>query len=219
MDEGQVIARLRERAGLTIREAAARVGWSHSKWHSKENGSTKLKENEIEQIATALGVSEGEVASATGRALQKLIPLLDIARAGKLVFESELQEGVDPRYADEFVSGTEIASRNAFALRIKGDSMSPTIANGAVVICEPLIDYDEGELRDGLVVVAWVAPRKKEKAGPWQGGGIIGRWFYIRDQNKAELRKDNPAHPTATLDLSYEATPRIAKVIEVRTRL
>jgi transcriptional regulator with XRE-family HTH domain len=215
---GQLLRAERKRRDLTQLDIARALNRSASAIQQKEAGIIPISDDEAREWAQAIGIRHELVMEQVGRSLQRRIPLLDFARAGKLVFESDLQDGTDPKFAEEFVSGTDIATSRAFALRVDGESMVPTIPNRAIIICEPLLEGDEGMLRDGVIVAAWVAPRKKGKGATWEGGGVIGRWFYLRDSNTAELRKDNPEHPKVTLDLSHEATPRIARVIEIRIR-
>jgi phage repressor protein C with HTH and peptisase S24 domain len=219
MLDGKTITELREDRGLTLAEAAEKAGWSRSKWHSKEAGTTKIKGNELRVIAEVLGVQPEAIVENTGNPLANRIPLLDFVQAGNLAFSSHIYEGIDAMHAEDFVSGCEGLSKRAFALRVKGLSMMPTIPDGAIAICEPLMEHDEGHLRDGTIVVVWVEPRKKGKGAIWEGGGVMGRWFYIPASNKAELRKDNLGYPTVPIDLAYEAAPRIARVVQIRINL
>jgi phage repressor protein C with HTH and peptisase S24 domain len=217
-DLGQVLRAERKRRDMTQADVARALNKSMSAIQQKETGVIPITDEEAREWAKVLGLEPNAVMLQTGRTMRRRIPVLDIVKAGRLVFESDTQEAWEPRYAQDFVAGTDVASDQSFALKVDGDSMAPMIPNGAIVICDPLFEGDEARLRDGDVVVAWVAPRKKGKGGSWEAGGVMGQWFYIRDTNTAEIRKVNPNYPKVTIDLGYEATPRIAVVIEWRIR-
>lgn len=74
------------------------------------------------------------------------VPLISWTTAGHW---GELIDNFQPGDADEWVLSTAAVGEHAFALRIVGDSMEPTIPNGATVIVDP----DTEALNNRVVIV------------------------------------------------------------------
>ncbi len=215
MLEARTITELREDRGMTLAEAAQRAGWSRSKWHTKEAGTTKIKPHEMRVISQVLGVTPQEIVKNTENPLDRQVPLLDFVQAGKLAFPPYSYEGID-MHAKGFVSGSEGLTDKAFAMPMEGMSMVPTLPDGAIVICEPLLGNEGDRVRDGTIVAVWPTPKQKGKGVIWEDVGVIGRWFYIPASNRAEIRMDNLGYPSVQIDLSRETALRIARVAQVR---
>lgn len=216
-DAGDVLRQLRDDRKLTLRALAQTLGVSHSSLQAKEAGITKIKQDELERWAKALGSSADVVLARSGRPPTKAVPVLTEVQAGRLLRGIESEVGWTLQDATEFVQASVTVGMDAFAVRIVGDSMEPRIRPGDICVCEPLHDGDEGRLTQGRVVVAWVEPRSHKGAKAWLGGPIIGRWTLV-DQRRAVLTKDNPKYEPVPLDLEYERTPRLAVVVELITQ-
>ncbi len=78
----------------------------------------------------------------SGRRRTKLVdlPLISAVPAGKVatIFH--------PDYADDFVTVDDIRDPSAFALKVKGQSMSPRIEDGDVVIVSPQQEARSGDI-------------------------------------------------------------------------
>jgi transcriptional regulator with XRE-family HTH domain len=61
-NSGNVLREARERAGLSLRELADRLGWNQGSLSKYESSQTGLSLEVIEQIAKALGCSAEELA-------------------------------------------------------------------------------------------------------------------------------------------------------------
>jgi repressor LexA len=68
------------------------------------------------------------------------LPLISAVPAGKVatIFH--------PDYADDYVTVDDIRDPQAFALRVKGNSMSPRIEDGDVVVVSPSADVGNGDI-------------------------------------------------------------------------
>ena len=73
---------------------------------------------------------------------EKLIelPLISAVPAGKVatIFH--------PDYTDDYVTVDDVKDPQAFALRVKGNSMSPRIEDGDVVVVSPSTDVNNGDI-------------------------------------------------------------------------
>ncbi|KFC13145.1 C2 family repressor [Trabulsiella guamensis ATCC 49490] len=86
----------------------------------------------------------------------KKVPLISWVQAGAWTMTDP---GINEGEADEWVYTTSIVSKMAFALRVRGDSMTnphgaPSIPEGSIVIVEPDI-MDTGQI-NGKIVVAHI---------------------------------------------------------------
>ena len=94
-------------------------------------------------IAKALGVSLDWLVSGkgpdptsnvtAGPDLRPTVPLISWVQAGNWDY---CEEPLPPGGADEWVPSIQKVSANAFALRVRGDSMEPEFSNGDVIIVD-----------------------------------------------------------------------------------
>lgn len=106
--------------------------------------------------------------------------------------------------------------------------MEPFFKAGDVILCEPIEDEeDRGRLRQGAVVVAWVAPgviQSSKTKQPPKGttlippGGVVGRWEWQPDHS-AILRKDNGQHQSVWIPAKHDSKVLIAVVVEFTRRV
>jgi len=89
------------------------------------------------------------------------IPLLSSVPAGKLatIFHSD--------YAESYVTVDDVKDPQAFALKVKGNSMSPRIEDGDIVIVSP-----QGEARSGDICVVRVNDEDTLKKVKFEGSYI-----------------------------------------------
>jgi SOS-response transcriptional repressor LexA len=111
--------------------------------------------------------------------VHRMVPVVSWATAGSWV---QAVDPIAPGIAEEWLPTTRPVGPLAFALRARGDSMEPVIADGAVVIVDP--DAAPGH---GRVVVVRL------------GGGEVTIKRLVVDAGRSYLRPDNPRYPVLQL--------------------
>lgn len=203
---GRVIRELRAEAQLTQPQLAERLedvqGLKQADISKIENGRHKSPEMHVAALAEALGVRPGEIttrvddlldgatsgptAKAPSAPPPRVVPLVGWIRAGQWdqvenPFDPEIAEGVVP-------TGTKVGSR-AYALRVKGDSMTnpsgwPTFPEGTVIVVDPSRQANSGDLVIAQVDDELEATFKR----------------LVRDAGATFLVPLNPRYPTITVD-------------------
>ncbi|KJK14863.1 S24 family peptidase [Pseudomonas sp. 2(2015)] len=134
----------RAHASLTQGQLAAKVGMDQTSISNLERGKSQGT-SYMAQIASACGVSALWLAEGTGEMLStdsNVItgpPIFSPARRIEIVGTAQLGNdgywiGLD--VADGWVE-TWTRDEDAYALRLKGDSMAPAIRSGWIAVCEP----------------------------------------------------------------------------------
>lgn len=144
MGVGDEIRRRRKALKMTLEELAFRVEGDNGNLSKLERGKQGYSEETLRKIAAALGCSVADLfagAERTDNLVQvpmgtRRIPMIDSVQAGMMT------EIVDPYAigdaADWLLTDLDL-SQNAFALRIKGDSMLPEFRAGDTVIIDPAV--------------------------------------------------------------------------------
>lgn len=174
---GAQIRKYRKKAGLTQKELGFRIGVKHNTISGYENGTNEPEQNTLFAIADVLGVSINDlfpsptnIIPASPRTVR--IPVLGTIACGEpILAEENITE-----YITE--SPDRIPAGNVFYLRAKGDSMEPTIPDGALVLIREQPEVESGMIAAVLVNDDTEATLKRIKR---QGDIII-------------LMPDNPAH-------------------------
>lgn len=122
------------------------------------------------------GSLDEEKETETGPSLRGKVPLISWVQAGQW---SEISDQFPPGDAEGWRETTARVGAGAFALRIMGDSMEPTIPRGSVVIIDP-----SAEAANGRVVV--VRQRGDSEA-------TIKR--LVIEGGVRYLKPDNPRYP------------------------
>ena len=120
------------------------IGESDGQISSWYNGRYRPNAEKMEQIAKALGVS---VAYLLGKE-ETPVAKLTLPQFHEIPVFREVAAGV-PISAQEDIVGTITTDKEAFALKVKGDSMSPRIMDGDVVLVK-----SQSFAEDGDVVIA-----------------------------------------------------------------
>jgi repressor LexA len=172
-DIGQMIKELRLRRGWTVRKLAEMIGKTPAYVSLIENKKRQISMPLLEVFANALNVSPAYFLQETKekpdstelrrRILEELwsvieryssaedrevfcrmrrIPVVSCTAAGEPI---EYEDMFPVGYSDEFVEAPDITDENAFALRIRGDSMEPYLSDGDVVIVCPSWKVKEGK--------------------------------------------------------------------------
>ena len=174
---GAQIRKYRKKAGLTQKELGFRIGVKHNTISGYENGTNEPEQNTLFAIADVLGVSINDlfpsptnITPVSPRTVR--IPVLGTIACGEpILAEENITE-----YITE--SPDRVPSGNVFYLRAKGDSMEPTIPDGALVLIREQPEVENGRIAAVLVNDDTEATLKRIKR---QGDIII-------------LMPDNPAH-------------------------
>jgi SOS-response transcriptional repressor LexA len=141
---GGEIRRRRKALGMTLEELAFQIGGDNGNLSRLERGKQGYSDETLRKIAQALGCSVADLFSGAERESNvtqvplgtRRIPLVSYVQAGHMT------EAVDPYAlgdADEWMLTDLDLSANAFALKIKGDSMLPEFREGDTVIIDPLV--------------------------------------------------------------------------------
>ena len=132
-----ILKELRKKAKLTQEKLATKVGVSRSTIAMYESGASQPDLQMITKLAEILGVS---VDFLLGNGKKNTLRILGKIPAG-IPFEAiEDIEGyidINPKFADQ---------SEYFALRVKGDSMSPRILDGDIVVVKKQDDADTEDI-------------------------------------------------------------------------
>lgn len=190
---GMAMRRMREERRLSLRDLEKSIGQSNVTIGFRERGKLRWDDDDIDAFLKAIGATRKDLQSALAelpveRKISPTIPMIPtLAAAGRY--------WIDRGDAHEYPDGTRQIPRGvhtthpqAFAVPVEGESMEPFFKAGDVILCEPIEDEeDRGRLRQGAVVVAWVAPgviQSSKTRQPPKGaalippGGVVGRWEW-----------------------------------------
>lgn len=211
---GDIIRRARIERGLTQTELARLVGVTKGAISQWETGRGMPDKIHIPAVARTLnlplsillgGDSRGNVAHISDERPRRWVPLVSWTSAGKgAVGVEPYPVGVGVEYLE--VSGEY--STAAFALEVRGNSMSPMFAEGDTIIVDPTIqpqryDFVIAELGDdGDITFKQYVPR---------GSTMNGKPVF-------DLVPLNPEEPTITVNAANPGRI-IGKVVEHRHRL
>lgn len=181
---GTKIKSARIKKGLTQKELAALIGAKHTAVSNWENDINKPDADTIELLCTALGVEpnyffntqsyrDNPVSSSMEPITLVHVPIVGRVSAGNGCYAQEDIEGYEAIPADLLSCG-----RHYVLLRVKGDSMSPKILEGDLVLIQCQQHVDSGSL--AVVIID-------------NEDGVIKRIKY--DDNHIELVSENPYYP------------------------
>ena len=138
----------RIKSGLTQEEVGKKVGKSKSTIQRYETGNVSKLDNEtIAQLAEAVRVSPIYLMGWTevNPVNTVKIPILGEIACGDPITADDNIIGYQTRIADDLPKG------ELFYLKAKGNSMSPDIKSGALVLCRQQPDVENGEIAAVLV--------------------------------------------------------------------
>lgn len=191
--QGQRIRRLRRERGLTQKQLAEAVGVSRAsvtQWESGEIG--ELKSGSLLRTAEVLGTTPGYLETGREEPTLEAGPPVSEFRAAPIVGTAQL--GVHGYWVEmEYPVGhgdgfVDVPTRdvNAYAVRVKGDSMAPAIRSGWIVVVEPNRQLVPGE---------YVLVKTKD------GRSMVKELLFQRD-NELSLMSVNDEHGRTTLALN-----------------
>ena len=153
---------LRKQANLTQADLAKMLGITQNNYSYWETGKVRIDNDSLNKLAKILNTSVDYILKRTNnRATVFKLRVLGKIPAG-IPFEAiEDIEGyidINPKFADQ---------SEYFALRVKGDSMSPRILDGDVVVVKKQDDADTGDVCVVMVngYDATLKTIKKEESG------------------------------------------------------
>lgn len=175
---GSQIRKFRKAKGMTQKELGFRIGVKHNTISAYESGTNEPEQNILFAIADVLGVSINDLFPSPIN-LEPVddpefvrIPVLGSIACGEPVLVAE-------NYAEYiYMPKDHVPSGKLFYLRAKGDSMAPTIPDGALVLVREQPDVESGAIAAVLVNGDTEATLKRVKR---QGKTVI-------------LIPDNPAY-------------------------
>ena len=204
----------REAAKLTQGKLAELSGVSQSDISKIERGATQSPAGLVELavalgrdplwLKTGQGSPESSVKNVTSVTSKSSVPLISWVAAGNL---GEVEDMYQPGEADEWIACFESQpGKNAFALRVEGDSMtSPypgeiSFPSGTIIVIDPGRAAQAGDFVVAKDVLTQQATFKKLT---YDGG----RWF---------LKPLNPSYPT--LEIDDPALRVIGRLVESQIR-
>lgn len=190
----------RIRAGLTQAQLAKKIGYQIGVLQAVEDGTARASEKMIEKIVEVLpelskdslmGGSDSPVVLSTevstfGKKPDIILPPGMTARYVPLI--SWAQAGTMTSYDDEVYEhegqlAFDVTDPKAFAVKLRGDSMSPQYAEGDTVILYPSVLPQNGDL---------VIARLKDDLG----GDVMFKLFHSqKGGEKITLTSYNPLYP------------------------
>jgi repressor LexA len=185
---GAQIRKFRKAKGMTQKELGFRIGVKHNTISGYENGANEPDQNILFAIADVLGVSINDLFPSPTN-LESVdpevvrIPVLGTIACGEpILAEENFSEYI-------YMPKDRLPSGRLFYLRAKGDSMSPTIPDGALVLIREQPEVESGAIAAVLVNGDEEATLKRVKR---QGNMLI----LLPDNPEYEpviVTPDNPA--------------------------
>lgn len=219
--KGEVIQRLREQRGWTLRELAEKTGIPFQRIAMRESGGTRIKADELEVFAKAFGMTVESIermwqtSSLPLRAAEdRGIPIINKAPAGK-AWDYEAY-GVSSREGRAYMArlpGEE--SDDLFAVEVIGDSMEPELHPGDLVVLWPVVQGVPPESIDGRIVLVTFSEESD--------GGLCLAKMKLNGKSDpelglgAQLVKVNPKHKSR--DIWLTDLVRLASATRVDRRL
>lgn len=169
---GKNIRRLRLERGMRLEDLAEKLGTDTGNVSRLERELQGYTSETLKAAATALGVSVAELFTSSPGVGEsnppmydfavRRIPMVGTAQLGPDGYWSELEYPVG--HGEGYVQ-YQSKDPNAYALRVKGDSMRPRIKPGEYVIVEPNVQVQPGDevlvkTRDGRAMVKVLHTRR-----------------------------------------------------------
>ena len=217
---GEVMQRLRKRAGLSLNNVEDQTGIRRSTLSRRERGDGPFTNAEIDALVHAYGldsetfenlVNDHEARAVGGGATDRMVPVIGNVPAGTLTLHWQIHD--DILNADEWIDAGETSFADTVALRVVGRSMEPIVSPGAMVLCRPFPrDIDNLPLEDGDLVVVSVSD---DAADP---GTTLGYWSRRAD-GRVIIRKANPDYTPVPVNLDQVCAILFVTEIRQPTRL
>jgi len=158
------------------------------------NGKTYPRIDKIELLANYFGISKSDLVEDASQNESKIINLKQVKEMKSIPILGDIACG-DPITAEENIQGyrDEVADTlptgNLFYLHCKGDSMAPTIPDGAYVLIRQQPDVEDGEIAAVLVNGDTEATLKRVK----RQGSLVMLMPDNQSYDPYVVTPDNPA--------------------------
>lgn len=186
MSFGERLKSARKNRGMTLRELGEAIDRSESVVQRYESGVISNLDNEIiAKLANALNVNPAYLMGWTevNPDTTVKIPILGEIACGDPIITDDNIIDYKSRIADDLPKG------ELFYLKAKGNSMSPDIKSGALVLCRQQPDVENGEI--AVVLVNGNTEATLKKVRKIKGGILLEP---INDEYEPYIvNKDNPA--------------------------
>lgn len=183
------------------------AGFSRSSLNRRMNGDGEFTVDELSRIARVFRIKSTDLLSYP---VDPGIPILGTVPGGPINIHWQMWDSVEACEDWEDRAGHEHRN-DAFALRVRGESMEPRIPDGARIICYPIPRDAEALTIEGVTVVVTF----DEEHG--DGATTVGKWVTKPD-GSVVLRKENSAH-FDPIPIDVDHVISISTVEEVRYRL
>ncbi|MFS0819633.1 LexA family transcriptional regulator [Lysinibacillus sp. 1P01SD] len=194
------IEKIAEEKGISGAELARRVGTDRSTITRYYKGTRKISMEELPKFAEVLEVDViellfgSEIKNISTISNEKIaIPVLGKIACGEPILAKENIESYIYKPVDSLPSG------EIFALQAKGDSMEPTIPDGAIVLLRAQPEVENGQIAAVLVNGDEEATLKRIR----KENGFI---WLVPDNPKHELKQITEDYPARIIGkaISYE---------------
>lgn len=190
----------RKAKNMTQKEVASLIGVNQNTYSYWENGKTKIDDKTLKKLSNIFDVSIDYLLSNSPSKPKKgvKIPVLGRVQAGIPV--EAIEEIIDYEEIEEELAKTG----EFFGLQIKGDSMSPNILEGDIVIVRQQPDIESGEI--GIVLINGQDATVKK---------------VVKHDTGLSLVAFNPAYPPRIFnfeDIKKLPVVILGKVIELRRK-
>lgn len=194
------IEKIAEEKGISGAELARRVGTDRSTITRYYKGTRKISMEELPKFAEVLEVDViellfgSEIKNISTISEEKIaIPVLGKIACGEPILAKENIESYIYKPVDSLPSG------EIFALQAKGDSMEPTIPDGAIVLLRAQPEVENGQIAAVLVNGDEEATLKRIR----KENGFI---WLVPDNPKHELKQITEDYPARIIGkaISYE---------------
>lgn len=206
MSIGERIRSARLHRGLTQQGLADRVGVSREAVRQWENDKVEPANRRLQIIAQKLDVKKAYLVGdeqyksrqleneneLSHQPLTGCVPLISWVQAGKW---SEVVDNLHPGEAEDWIPTSKNVGKNAFALRVMGDSMEPRFPAGAIVVVDP-----DKEAVSGSLVVAKMGESATFKR-------------LLKDAGRIWLRPENQQYPAMEVDKEVQIIGVVRQVI------
>lgn len=212
---GQLLRRLREERGWSLRDVAKKVNLSYTTVASKERGAVKIRPHEKQIFASAYNLLPHELDKMLTNQEHRggkrgQLPLLNLI-AGRIVSLTGISL-TKPHQAEtgSYVERGDVEDEYAFAIVAPDDSMDPAVKLGDILVMSPtkVEGRSEYPVHNDDVVLVRVRP------GHAHAGTHVGRYFATKDG--FEIRFDNQQRPP--IRLKHADVENLCIGLELRRR-
>ncbi len=200
---GNRLRKAREYAGLSQEALAKKLKIGKRTLIDYEKGASEPKVSIVKSIAEICNVNPNWLLTGEGEMLRKKQDSVEFVPAVAVpVISAQVPAGFpamppEDDYIEDYLYVPGVP-KNSYAVRVKGNSMSPTIKDGDYVIFTPSMKVKNGD----IVIVR----------DEWNE--VMLKRYRVKD-GKVFLTSDNPEYPTVKPNGDYKIIGRVIKKVRV----